>query len=64
MRLTGAELLASREIVAGTRLATWHAPAIASAARAGQYVHALTLEVGGLPVRRPWPVATADARAA
>jgi dihydroorotate dehydrogenase electron transfer subunit len=61
MRLTGAELLEAREIVAGTRLATWHAPAIASAARAGQYVHALTREAGDLPIRRPWPVATADA---
>ncbi len=61
MRLIGAELLDTRVIVASTLLATWHAPAIASAARAGQYVHALTREAGDLPVRRPWPIATADA---
>jgi dihydroorotate dehydrogenase electron transfer subunit len=61
MRLTGAELVETREILAGTHLATWHAPAIASAVRAGQYIHALTRDAGGMPIRRPWPVATADA---
>ena len=60
MRLTGAELVETREILAGTRLAVWHAPAIASAVRAGQYVHALSREAGGMSIRRPWPVATAD----
>lgn len=58
--MTGADLLETRVIAAGTRLVTWHAPAIASAARAGQYVHVLTREAGDLPVRRPWPIATAD----
>lgn len=60
MRLTGAELVETREILAGTRLAAWHAPAIASAVRAGQYLHALTREAGDLPIRRPWPIATTD----
>lgn len=60
MRMTGAELVERREILAGTMLAAWHAPAIASGARAGQYVHARTTEAGGLPIRRPYPIATAD----
>ena len=30
-------------------------------ARAGQYVHVRTVEAGGLPVRRPFPIVTADA---
>ena len=60
MRLTGAELLESRAILPGTRLLAWHAPWVASGVRAGQYVHARTVEAGGLPLRRPFPVATAD----
>ena len=63
MRAPGAELLESREILPGHRLLTWHAPSIAGAARAGQYVHVRTLEAGGLPLRRPFPIATADASA-
>jgi dihydroorotate dehydrogenase electron transfer subunit len=38
----------------------WHAPAIATGARAGQYVHLRSVEAGGLPVRRPLPVVAAD----
>jgi NAD(P)H-flavin reductase len=60
MRLTGAELVESREILPGTWLQSWHAPAIVSGARAGQYVHVRTTEAGGLPLRRPYPIATAD----
>jgi dihydroorotate dehydrogenase electron transfer subunit len=60
MRLSGAELVESREILPGTRLQAWHAPAIVSGARAGQYVHVRTVEAGGLPLRRPYPIATAD----
>ena len=52
MRLTGAELVESREILPGTWLQSWHAPAIVSGARAGQYVHVRTTEAGGLPLRR------------
>jgi dihydroorotate dehydrogenase electron transfer subunit len=61
MRMTGAELVERREILPGTQLLAWHAPAVASGARAGQYVHARTVETGGLPIRRPYPIATADA---
>jgi dihydroorotate dehydrogenase electron transfer subunit len=61
MRLTGAELLETREILPGQWLQSWHAPAVASGARAGQYVHIRTVEAGGLPLRRPYPLATADA---
>jgi dihydroorotate dehydrogenase electron transfer subunit len=60
VRLTGAELVESRAILPGTRLQAWHAPAIASGARAGQFVHVRTVEAGGLPLRRPYPIATAD----
>jgi len=60
MRLSGAELVESREILPGTWLQSWHAPAIVSGVRAGQYVHVRTTEAGGLPLRRPYPIATAD----
>ncbi len=60
MRLTGAELVESREILAGTWLQAWHAPTIVPGVRAGQYVHVRTVEAGGLPLRRPYPIATAD----
>ncbi|MEI7742318.1 MAG: hypothetical protein WCK58_01070 [Chloroflexota bacterium] len=56
----GAELLETREILPGQWLQSWHAPAIVSGARAGQYVHVRTIEPGGLPLRRPYPIATAD----
>ena len=61
MRPIGAELVERREILPGQWLTAWHAPAIASGARAGQYVHVRTVEAGGLPVRRPFPIVTADA---
>jgi dihydroorotate dehydrogenase electron transfer subunit len=60
MRLAGAELVECREILPGTWLQSWYAPAIVSGARAGQYVHVRTTEAGGLPLRRPYPIATAD----
>ena len=55
MRLTGAELLETREILPGQWLQSWHAPAVGTGARAGQYVHVRTVEAGGLPLRRPYP---------
>lgn len=61
MRPLGAELVERREISPGQWLLALHAPAIASAVRAGQAVHVRTVEPGGLPLRRPFPVATADA---
>jgi len=60
MRLAGAELMERRELVSGTWLQAWHAPAIVSGARSGQYVHVRTTEAGGLPLRVPYPIATAD----
>ena len=61
MRPLGAELVERREIGPGQWLLAWHAPAIASSARAGQAVHVRTVEAGGLPIRRAFPIATADA---
>src|SRR6188472_274921 len=60
MRTQVAELVERREIVPGTWLHAWHAPWAVSGPRAGQYVHLRTIEPGGLPVRRPLPIATAD----
>ena len=60
MRLSGSELVESREIMPGTWMQAWHAPALVSGARAGQYVHVRTTEPGGLPLRRPYPIATTD----
>ena len=61
MRPVGAELIERREILTGQWLASWHVPTIVSGARAGQVVHVRTVEAGGLPLRRPYPIATADA---
>src|SRR5215213_336323 len=55
-----AELVERREIVPGSWLHAWHAPAVVSGVRAGQYVHVRTIEPGGLPTRRPLPITTAD----
>jgi dihydroorotate dehydrogenase electron transfer subunit len=60
MRLAGAELVERREILPGTWLLAWHAPAVVSGARAGQYVHVRTGDAGSLLLRRPYPIATAD----
>jgi dihydroorotate dehydrogenase electron transfer subunit len=60
MRSLGAELVERREILPGTWLHAWHAPGVVAGARAGQYVHLRTVEPGGLPVRRPLPISTAD----
>jgi dihydroorotate dehydrogenase electron transfer subunit len=56
-----ADLAGMREILPGTWLTTWRAPAIVAAVRAGQYVHARTIEAGGLPLRRPLPIVATDA---
>jgi len=60
VRPVGAELVERREILTGQWLASWHVPTIVSGARAGQVVHVRTVEAGGLPLRRPYPIATAD----
>lgn len=61
MRPPGAELTERREIGPGQWLLAFHAPAIASGARAGQAVHVRTVEAGGMPLRRPFAIATSDA---
>lgn len=61
MRPSEAELTERREIGPGQWLLAWHAPAIAASARAGQAVHLRTVEAGGMPLRRPFPIATTDA---
>jgi len=60
MRLAAAELVESREILPGQWLQAYHAPALAAAARAGQFVHARTGDYSGLVLRRPFSVNTAD----
>jgi dihydroorotate dehydrogenase electron transfer subunit len=56
-----AELIASRDILPGQLLQTWHAAPIASRTRAGQYVHLRTGDPSGLVMRRPYSINTADA---
>ncbi|HSN07246.1 MAG TPA: hypothetical protein VLV82_07875, partial [Candidatus Angelobacter sp.] len=60
VRPAGAELLEAREILPGQWLQSWHAPAVVTGTRAGQYVHVRAVEPGGFPLRRPYPIATAD----
>jgi dihydroorotate dehydrogenase electron transfer subunit len=60
MRLVDAELLESREILPGQWLQHYHAPALATAARAGQFVHVRTGDWSGLVLRRPFTINTAD----
>ena len=60
MRLAAAELVESREIRPGQWLQAYHAPAIASASRAGQFVHVRTGDYSGMVLRRPFSVNTAD----
>jgi dihydroorotate dehydrogenase electron transfer subunit len=60
VRAPGAELTERREIGPGQWLLAFHAPAVATGARAGQAVHVRTVEPGGMPLRRPFPIATTD----
>jgi dihydroorotate dehydrogenase electron transfer subunit len=60
MRLVDAELLESREILPGQWLQHYHAPPLAAAARAGQFVHVRTGDWSGLVLRRPFTINTAD----
>ncbi len=63
MRLVGAELLGSREILPGQWLQEYRAPALVSGARAGQFVHVRTGDYSGLVLRRPFSLNTIDALA-
>lgn len=60
MRLAAAELVDSREILPGQWLQAFHAPEIASASRAGQFVHIRAGDFSGMVLRRPFSVNTAD----
>ena len=60
MRLAAAELVDSREILPGQWLQAYHAPALATGSRAGQFVHVRTGDLSGLVLRRPFSINTAD----
>jgi dihydroorotate dehydrogenase electron transfer subunit len=60
MRLAGAELLDSREILPDQWLQTYHAPDLVAGARAGQFVHVRTGDYSGLVLRRPFSFNTID----
>ena len=60
MRLAGAELVESREILPGQWIQALHAPYLASGSRAGQFVHVRTGDLSGLVLRRPFSINTAD----
>jgi dihydroorotate dehydrogenase electron transfer subunit len=60
MRLAMAELVDSREILPRQWLQTYHAPALASGARAGQFIHIRPGDFSGLILRRPFSFNTVD----
>jgi dihydroorotate dehydrogenase electron transfer subunit len=60
MRLLGAELVESREILPGQWIQAFHAPHLATGSRAGQFVHVRTGDLSGLVLRRPFSINTAD----
>ncbi len=60
MRLAASELIDSREILPGQWLQSFHAPWLASGARAGQFIHIRTGDYSGLVLRRPFSINTAD----
>jgi dihydroorotate dehydrogenase electron transfer subunit len=60
MRLGGAELVDSREILPGQWIQAFHAPWLATGSRAGQFVHVRTGDLSGLVLRRPFSINTAD----
>jgi dihydroorotate dehydrogenase electron transfer subunit len=61
MRLVPAELIESREILPGQWLQSFHAPTLATGARAGQFVHIRAGDWSGLVLRRPFSFNTVDA---
>jgi len=61
MRLVAAELVESREILPDQWLQSYHAPALASGSRAGQFVHVRAGDWSGLVLRRPFSLNTIDA---
>jgi dihydroorotate dehydrogenase electron transfer subunit len=61
MGLVAAELIDSREILPGQWLQSYHAPTLATGARAGQFVHIRAGDWSGLVLRRPFSFNTVDA---
>ena len=60
MRLAGAELVESREILPDQWLQTYRAPELIAGARAGQFVHVRAGDYSGLVLRRPFSINTMD----
>ena len=60
MRSPQADLRASREVLPGQYLQTWHVPWLAVGVKAGQYVQVRTPGAWGLDLRRPFSVNTFD----
>jgi dihydroorotate dehydrogenase electron transfer subunit len=60
MRLAGAELLDSREILPNQWLQTYRAPELTAGVRAGQFVHVRTGDYAGMVLRRPFSYNTVD----
>jgi dihydroorotate dehydrogenase electron transfer subunit len=60
MRLAGAELIDSREILPDQWLQSYHAPALVRGSRAGQFIHVRTGDYSGMVLRRPFSINTAD----
>jgi dihydroorotate dehydrogenase electron transfer subunit len=60
MRLVAAELVDGREILPGQWLQSFHAPALASGTRAGQFIHVRAGDWSGLVLRRPFSFNTVD----
>jgi dihydroorotate dehydrogenase electron transfer subunit len=63
VKLLAAELVDTREFLPGQWLQTYHAPALASSAQPGQFVHVRTPDYSGLVLRRPFSINTYDRRA-
>jgi dihydroorotate dehydrogenase electron transfer subunit len=62
MRIVAAELVDGREILPRQWLQSYHAPALATGSRAGQFVHIRPGDYSGLILRRPFSFNTVDAR--
>jgi dihydroorotate dehydrogenase electron transfer subunit len=60
MRLAGAELIESRQILPAQWLQTYRAPELATGSRAGQFVHVRTGDYSGMVLRRPFSINTVD----
>jgi len=60
MRLAGAELVESREILPGQWLQAYHAQGLATGSRAGQFVHVRPGDFSGMVLRRPFSLNTTD----